>query len=77
MIYTHKPKTPLSSHVLDTNQCVDNVGGNRFNLVLIASKRVRELSRGYKPLTVTDNGFAVTALREIEAGLIGPDYLKK
>jgi DNA-directed RNA polymerase subunit K/omega len=45
--------------------------------VLIASKRVRELSRGYKPLTVTDNGFAVTALREIEAGLIGPDYLKK
>jgi DNA-directed RNA polymerase omega subunit len=77
MIYTHKPKTPLSSHVLDTNQCVENAGGNRFNLVLIASKRVRELSRGYKKLTATDNSHAVTALREIEAGLIGPEYLKK
>ena len=50
---------------------------NRFDLVLIASQRVRELKRGALPKVVTKNGAIVTALREIEEGYIGRDYLKR
>jgi DNA-directed RNA polymerase subunit omega len=51
--------------------------GNRFDLVLIASIRSRELKKGHMPLVTSKNGPNVTALREIEAGKIGRDYLKK
>lgn len=51
--------------------------GNRFDLVLIASARIRELKRGQIPKVLCDNGPVVTALREIEAGKIGREYLKK
>jgi len=50
---------------------------NRFDLVLIASQRVRELKRGAMPKVASKNGAAVTALREIEQGFIGRDYLKR
>ena len=51
--------------------------GNRFDLVLVASTRARELKRGHLPLIISDNGPAVTALNEIEQGKIGREYLKK
>jgi DNA-directed RNA polymerase subunit omega len=51
--------------------------GNKYDLVLIAARRVRELKRGWRPLVNCDNDLPVTALREIEAGLIGRDYLLK
>ena len=51
--------------------------GNRFDLVLIASIRARELKRGHAPLVTTTNGPIVTSLREIEAGKIGRNYLHK
>jgi DNA-directed RNA polymerase subunit omega len=51
--------------------------GNRFDLVLIASIRARELKRGHAPLVPTTNGPIVTALREIEAGKVGRNYLNK
>jgi DNA-directed RNA polymerase subunit omega len=51
--------------------------GSRFDLVLIASARVRELKRGHQPKLLTKAGPTVTALQEIEAGLIGRDYLKR
>lgn len=51
--------------------------GNRFDLVLIASQRARELKRGAISKVPSKNGAAVTALREIEAGHIGRDYLKR
>jgi DNA-directed RNA polymerase subunit omega len=50
---------------------------NRFDLVLIASQRVRELKRGAMPKIASKNGAVVTALREIEEGHIGRDYLKR
>ena len=50
---------------------------NRFDLVLIASQRVRELKRGAMPKVVGKNGAVVTALREVEEGFIGRDYLKR
>jgi len=51
--------------------------GNRFDLVLIAAVRVRELKRGYKPKVAVNGGPTSTALREIEEGFVGRDYLKK
>jgi DNA-directed RNA polymerase subunit omega len=51
--------------------------GNRFNLILIASLRSRELKRGHQPLIQSKSGPNITALREIEAGKIGIEYLQK
>lgn len=60
-----------------TSEEAVNMVGNRFDLVLIASVRVRELKRGYRPKLSTDAGCTVTALQEIEKGLVGRDYLKR
>jgi DNA-directed RNA polymerase omega subunit len=51
--------------------------GNRFDLVLIASQRVRELRKGHRAKLLTKAGPVVTALQEIEAGLVGREYLKR
>lgn len=51
--------------------------GNRYDLVLIASLRARELKRGYKPLVSKVSGNIVTAIREVEEGKIGREYLEK
>ena len=51
--------------------------GNRYDMVLIAAIRQRELNRGYKPKVQSKEGTHITALQEIEEGHIGRDYLKK
>ena len=51
--------------------------GNRYDLVLIASARARELSRGSTALVASRRGSVVTALKEIEQGRVGREYLKK
>lgn len=49
---------------------------NRFDLVLIAAKRARNISMGAEPLLPDDNDKpTVIALREIADGLIGEDIL--
>ena len=51
--------------------------GSRYDLVLIGARRARELSAGWAPLQPTRAGPVVTALREIQGGLVGRDYLLK
>lgn len=65
------------SRVRYTSEEAVNQVGNRFDLILIAAQRVRELNRGHKPKMVTKAGPTVTALQEIEAGLVGREYLKR
>ena len=60
-----------------TSEEAANAVGNRFDLVLIASARVRELKRGHMPRLSTKAGPTVTALQEIEKGLVGREYLKR
>jgi len=60
-----------------TSQKAAEAVGNRFDLVLIAAARVRELRKGHKPKLETKNGPTITALKEIEKGLVGREYLKK
>lgn len=50
--------------------CLDNIQ-NRFALVLLASKRSRQLLSGARPLIDSDNKEVVKALREIAHGKIG------
>jgi DNA-directed RNA polymerase omega subunit len=54
-----------------------NAIGNRYDMVLIAAIRNRELNKGYKPKLESQHSNHVTALMEIEEGLVGRDYLKK
>ena len=61
-----------------SQEAVDMIG-NRFEMVLIATARVRELKRGYRTKLdkPTKAGPIVTALMEIEKGLVGREYLKQ
>ena len=51
---------------------------NRFDLVLIASKRARNISMGAEPLVADENDKpTVIALREIADGLVGEEILNE
>ncbi len=50
---------------------------NRFELVLCATYRARMLSQGHTPKLESRNKPSVTALREIAAGLVGKEMLRK
>jgi DNA-directed RNA polymerase omega subunit len=63
---------------IDTEACVENAGGNRFDLVLVAAARAREISRKHKHDELTSQVNApVSALLDIQNGLVGKEYLKK
>ncbi len=49
---------------------------NRFELVLLASKRAKQLLKGARPLVETDNKDIVTSLREVAAGQVRMLYPK-
>lgn len=61
---------------IDTNKAVAAIG-NRFELVLIAAVRARELKRNHAPKVKSTSNNIVTALKEIEEGHIGREYLKR
>ena len=50
---------------------------NRFQLVLAAAYRARQLSQGHTPRIETKDKPAVAALREIAAGKVGLEMLRK
>ena len=55
--------------------CLDKVD-NRFQLVLVATKRARQLSKGAEPFVAWENDKpTVVALREIEEGYVTPRIL--
>jgi DNA-directed RNA polymerase subunit omega len=55
--------------------CLDKVD-NRFQLVLVAAKRARQLSHGVEPLVEWENDKpTVVALREIAEDYVGPSIL--
>lgn len=55
--------------------CLPNIG-NRFDLVLVASRRARQIAQGAAPLVDVENDKpTVVALREIAAGLMNQEIL--
>jgi DNA-directed RNA polymerase omega subunit len=64
---------------IDTTKCVENVE-NKFDLVLIAAARAREIKRQHRENPNASFGqihTGVTALLEIQEGKIGREYLKR
>jgi DNA-directed RNA polymerase subunit omega len=62
---------------ITVEDCLENVP-NRFQLVLLAARRAKQLLKGARPLVESDNKEVVAALREIAEGkvtmrYIGPD----
>jgi DNA-directed RNA polymerase subunit omega len=54
---------------ITVEDCLQKVD-NRFELVVLASKRARQLFKGAKPLIDSENREVVVALREISAGKV-------
>ena len=62
---------------LTVEDCLDHVD-NRFELVLIAARRARQLAMGADPLVPLDNDKpTVLALREIAENLINDEVLEE
>ena len=62
---------------LTVEDCLDHVD-NRFELVLVATKRARQLAMGADPLVPVDNDKpTVLALREIAENLINDEVLEE
>lgn len=60
-----------------TSEVASNKIGNKYEMILIAAVRARELKRGHARKVSKENKPIVTALREIEEGMVGREYLKK
>jgi DNA-directed RNA polymerase subunit omega len=60
-----------------TSQAAVSMIGNRYEMVLIAARRARELARGDAPKVTKVSSHAVTALREIEQGHVDRSWLYK
>jgi len=54
---------------ITVEDCLDKVS-SRFELVVLASKRARQLLKGAKPLVESNNRDIVIALREIAAAKV-------
>jgi DNA-directed RNA polymerase subunit omega len=58
---------------ITVEDCLDQVP-NRFELVLVAARRAKQLLKGARPLVESENKDIVTALREVAAGKVGIQY---
>ena len=54
---------------ITVEDCLQKVD-NRFELVILASKRARQLFKGAKPFIESNNREVVVALREVAAGKV-------
>lgn len=62
---------------LTVEDCLDNVE-NRFELVLVAAERARQIAMGAEPMVPRDNDKpTVLALREVAENLINKEILEK
>ena len=62
---------------VDTDLCVA-VAGNRYNLVLIAAHRAREIKRQHKDSMKREHVYSnITALLDVQSGKVGLEYLKR
>ena len=63
---------------ITVEDCLDHVE-NRFELVMVGTKRARQLAiKGREPMVPWENDKpTVVALREIELGLITPEVLEE
>jgi DNA-directed RNA polymerase subunit omega len=58
---------------ITVEDCLEHVP-NRFELVLLAARRAKQLLKGARPLVGSDNKEIVTALREVGAAKVRIQY---
>ena len=58
---------------ITVEDCLEQVP-NRFELVLLAARRAKQLLKGARPLVGSDNKEIVTALREVGAAKVRIQY---
>jgi DNA-directed RNA polymerase subunit omega len=58
---------------ITVEDCLERVP-NRFELVLLAARRAKQLLKGARPLADSDNKEIVTALREVAADKVRIKY---
>jgi DNA-directed RNA polymerase subunit omega len=58
---------------ITVEDCLERVP-NRFELVLLAARRAKQLLKGARPLVDSDNKEIVTALREVAAEKVRLQY---
>lgn len=63
------PENYLTMARITVEDCLERIP-NRFELVLGAARRAKQLLKGARPLVESDNKDVVTALREIAAGKV-------
>ena len=61
---------------ITVEDCLENIP-NRFELALAATYRARQLAQGHTPKIESRDKPTVVALREIAAGQVGVEMLKK
>ena len=73
-----KPKILSRGTDIDIQLCVQQSGGDRFSMVILAAARAREIHRQHKESDKREHVFPiVTALLEIQEGQLTMDYMKK
>lgn len=73
MIYDSK-----TNDKIDTMVCAEAVGGSQFEMILIAAIRGREIAAFDKATKNRNAGSpVVAALKDIESGKVGREYLNK
>jgi DNA-directed RNA polymerase omega subunit len=71
-------KTLSRGPSIDIDKCVDMSGGNRFDLVIMATVRAREIRRNFRTSNKQEHLHpVVTSLLEFQEGKIGREYLKR
>lgn len=76
-------KTNLQSYELDVDTALENVGGNRFQLILIAATRAREIQNkrliAQKADPKVKHGMRICteALNDVVEGKVGREYLNR
>jgi len=62
---------------ITVEDCLEHVD-NRFDLVLLATRRARQLAGGVEPILPWQNDKpTVMALREVAAGVLSPEVLEQ
>lgn len=63
---------------LDQERYIENAGGNRFQLVIMAAIRARELVKQHQNSGSKEHiNATVSALFDFQNGKIGPEYIKR
>jgi len=63
---------------LDVEKCVKESGGNKFELIIMAAQRAREIKAGNSHSIHMEHHHGVmTALLEIQHGKVDQEYYKK